>query len=84
MEKLSSFQLKKDDMEVVFVLSASCSSPSPRTRHWKRAASPSRVEVLLMGAMTTGGATVAAESGDTTSDTVGDTETPGQFLVLVV
>lgn len=25
-----------------------------------------------MGVMTTGGATVAAESGDTTSDTVGD------------
>lgn len=72
MEKLGSLQLEKDDMEVVIDLSAACSSPSPRTRHWKRAASPSRAEVLLMGVMTTGGATVAAESGDTTSDTVGD------------
>lgn len=43
--------------------------PSPRTLHWKRAGSPSRAEVLATGEMTTGGATVAAESGETTSDT---------------
>lgn len=41
-----------------------------------------------MGEMTTGGATVAAESGDTTSDTVGDKDSrllpgPGGQTILL-
>lgn len=43
--------------------------PSPRTLHWKQAGVPSQAEVLAVGEMMTGGATVAGESGETTSET---------------
>lgn len=43
--------------------------PSPRTLHWKQAGAPSQAGVLAMGEMMTGGATIAGESGETTSET---------------
>lgn len=50
--------------------------PSPRTLHWKRAASPSRAEALATGEMTTGGATAAAESGEADSGTATQSTPP--------